>query len=96
MRMMLTVELDTPTANQLISEGRIAEVVDGVLRQLQPEAAYFYARGGRRAITLVVDAADAASLPSLAEPFWLQLNATVEATPCMNAEELRTGLARLG
>jgi hypothetical protein len=96
MRMMLLVELDTPTANGVIRDGRIEELLNGILEALRPEAAYFYGRGGRRAFTLVVDAPDAASLPSLAEPFWMELNASVEAFPCMNADELREGLSRLG
>jgi len=35
-------------------------------------------------------------LPSLAEPMWLELGATVETIPVMNAEELAEGLSRLG
>lgn len=44
----------------------------------------------------VVDITDEASIPSLAEPFWPQLNATVDIHPCMNADELMEGLKRLG
>ena len=96
MRMLLLVELDTVTTNQAISEGNFASAVEQLLDHLQPEAAYFYARSGRRAFLIVVDVPDAASLPSVAEPLWLQLNAHVEAVPCMNRDELREGLARLG
>lgn len=96
MRMMLMVELDTQPANAMIKDGRIQEVLNGIVSQMKPEAAYFYARGGRRAFTLVVDAPDAASIPSFAEPFWLEANASVETIPCMNAEELQEGLSRLG
>jgi len=31
----------------------------------------------------------------LAEPFWVQLGAQVEAVPCTNADELAEGLGRL-
>ena len=96
MRMMMLVELDTQTANPLISDGRIKDVLDGIMSRLKPEAAYFHGRNGRRAVTLVVDAPDSASIPSLAEPFWQEANASVEAIPCMNAEELQEGLSRLG
>jgi hypothetical protein len=44
----------------------------------------------------VIDAPDGATLPGLAEPLWLQLGATVEAVPVINAEELAVGLSRLG
>ena len=96
MRMMLMVELDTKTANPRVADGSINDVLQGILEKLKPEAAYFYARGGRRAFTLVVDAPDAASLPSLAEPFWQEANAHVEAFPCMNADGLQEGIGRLG
>ena len=46
-------------------------------------------------MTIFVDAADGATLPSLAEPMWLQLGASVEAVPVMNQQELGAGLARL-
>jgi hypothetical protein len=94
--MMLLVELDTATGNRLLEEGRMGEVLEGILGNLKPEAAYFYARGGRRAFTLVVDAPDSSFLPSLAEPFWLKFGAHVEAFPCMNTDELRAGIGRLG
>jgi len=95
MRLMLLVEIDTDAGNRAIEEHRMEKVMEEVLGQLRPEAAYFYPRGGKRALTLVVDAADDASIPSLVEPFWLHLNANVEVIPCMNAEDLRTGLGRL-
>jgi hypothetical protein len=95
MRMMLLVEMDTEAGNRAIEEHRMEKVMGEILDQLRPEAAYFYPRGGKRAMTLVVDAADDASLAGIVEPFWLQLNANVEAIPCMNADDLRTGLGRL-
>jgi hypothetical protein len=93
---MLQVAMDTERSNQLVSAGTMGPTIEGILEKLKPEAAYFHAADGRRAITLVVDAPDGATLPSLAEPFWLQLGATVEVVPVMNAEELGTGLSRLG
>jgi hypothetical protein len=94
MRVLLNVEIDTTKGNELIKAGRMGEVMEGILDKLKPEASYFYPRNGSRAFTLVVDAADNASLMGLAEPFWLQLGARVEALPCTNADELREGLSR--
>jgi hypothetical protein len=31
----------------------------------------------------------------VAEPLWLELNASVEINPCMNLDELQAGLGRL-
>jgi hypothetical protein len=47
-------------------------------------------------MTLVVDSPDEASIVTMCEPFWSRLNAKVEAFACMNADELQTGLDRLG
>jgi hypothetical protein len=96
MRMIVLVELDTTTANRAISDGSFAQAVELLLDRLRPEASYFYARGGRRAFLLVADVREAASLPGFAEPLWQQLNAHIEVLPCMNLEELREGLSRVG
>jgi hypothetical protein len=95
MRTMLVVELDTETSNKNIADGSMTKTMDEVMGALKPEAAYFYAHNGHRAMTLVVDAEDEAAIVSLCEPFWLQMNASVEAFTCMNADDLRNGLARL-
>lgn len=96
MRVMLQVAMDTEKSNQMVKEGTIGSTIEGLLERLKPEAAYFHAADGCRAFTLVVDAPDGATLPSLAEPMWRELGATVEAIPVMNAEELAEGLSRLG
>lgn len=96
MRVILNVEIDTPTGNERIRSGTMEEALKGILGKLGPEAAYFYPRGGSRAMTLVVDLADNAALAGVVEMFWTELGARVEATPCMNADELAEGLGRLG
>jgi hypothetical protein len=96
MRIMLHVALDTEKTNEMVRDGTLGPAVDAILAELKPEAVYAHAWDGRRALTLVVDAPDGATLPTLAEPFWLQLGATVEAIPVMNGEELAEGLSRLG
>jgi hypothetical protein len=93
---MLHVAMDTEKSNQLVLDGSMGSTIEGILAQLEPEVAYFHAAGGRRGFTVVVDAPDGATIPSLAEPMWLQLGATVEVVPVMNAEELGIGLSRLG
>jgi hypothetical protein len=93
---MLQVSMDTEKTNQMVREHTIGPAIETILAKLKPEAAYFHAADGRRAFTLVVDAPDGATLPSLAEPMWLELGATVEAVPVMTAEELAEGLSRLG
>ena len=95
MRMMVTVELDTPTANEALVSGKMAEALPQLMAQLKPEAAYFLPLGGRRGLVLFVDVADASAIVTTAEQFWLQLNAKVEMTPCMSADELEEGIRRV-
>lgn len=96
MRVLLNIDFDTEKSNDVIRAGRMGETLQRILADLKPEAAYAYPLNGRRGMTIVVDAPDGATLPSLAEPFWLEFNAQVEALPCMNADELAEGLSRLG
>lgn len=49
----------------------------------------------RTPITLVVEAADNASMVPLLQPFWLELGARVHAVPCMTADDLAEGMGRL-
>jgi hypothetical protein len=95
MRTLLQVELDTELSNKLISNGTIQQTMNELMGTLKPEAAYFYAANGHRAMTLVVDLADESAIVTTCEPFWLSLHATVRTYPCMNAEELQGGLGRL-
>ncbi|GAA2148683.1 hypothetical protein GCM10009760_41040 [Kitasatospora kazusensis] len=95
MRTLIEIEMDTATANQAIADGTIEASMDKMMEMLKPEAAYFFARMGRRAALLVVDLPDEAAIVPTLEPAWLNLNADVTMTPCMNADELRTGLSRL-
>ena len=96
MRVLLNLEIDTATGNELIAGGHMGTRMQEVLGALQPEAAYFYPRDGHRAFTLVVERADGASLPALLEPFWSTFGGRAEAVPCMSAEELADGLSRMG
>jgi hypothetical protein len=96
MRTMLLVELDNETATKAISDGSMSKALEEVLGTLKPEAAYFHPHHGHRGMTLVVDTPDEASIVTMCEPFWMQLNAKVEVIPCMNADDLRGGLSRLG
>ena len=44
---------------------------------------------------MIFDLADAAEIPSVAEPFFTALNADVSLIPVMNADDLQKGLQKL-
>lgn len=96
MRVLLEAAMDTEKTNELIRSGKMPEVMKEALDRLQPEAAYFGPVEGRRTALLVFDLADSSELPPTGEPFFTEMNARVEVTPVMNAEDLQKGLSQLG
>lgn len=96
MRVLLRATLDTEKANEAVRSGKLPEVISRTLDQLKPEAAYFGPLGGRRTALLVFDMQDSSELPPTGEPFFTELNAEVEVSPIMNADDLRKGLSQLG
>ncbi|MEV7180335.1 hypothetical protein [Kitasatospora sp. NPDC093679] len=95
MRMLVQASIDTERSNAVVAAGKMPESVEQMLNILKPEAAYFYPLHGRRGFTMVVDVADEAALIPLVEPLWTEMGADVEVVPCLTAQELQTGLARL-
>jgi hypothetical protein len=60
-----------------------------VLNDLKPEAAYFTTDGGKRTGFIVADIKDPHQIPSIAEPWFLAFNASVEFHPAMTPEDLQ-------
>jgi len=91
---MIRITIPVENGNQAIQDGSIAQIVGGALERLKPEAAYFTADGGKRTAYLFVNLTDSSDIPSIAEPFFIGLNAAVELLPVMNADELKAGLEK--
>ncbi|MFF8095440.1 hypothetical protein [Streptomyces sp. NPDC016675] len=96
MRVLLKATLDTEKSNELIRSGRMPGMMKEMLDRIGPEAAYFGTLGGRRTALLVLDMQESSQLPPIGEPFLMEMNADVEVCPIMNADDLATGLSRLG
>jgi hypothetical protein len=69
--------------------------METMLGNLQPEAAYFCPRDGKRGGYLVFNMEEESELVTKLEPLWLEMRATVEIVPVMTADDLRAGLQRL-
>ncbi len=95
MRMMMKVSIPAEGGNKAIKDGTLPKTMAGFMEQHKPEAAYFTSTGGDRTAYFVFDLKDAASIPSVAEPFFNGLNAKIEISPVMNAEDLKVGLDRV-
>jgi hypothetical protein len=95
MRMMLRALMDTQMSNQTIENGQLQKVVDSLMDELKPEAAYFTPHSGRRACIFFFDMQESSQLPAVAERLFRTMGAEVEVQPVMNREELQKGLAAL-
>jgi hypothetical protein len=95
MRMMMKVQIPTEAGNKGIKDGTLPDVIRKTLEALHPEAAYFTTMGGHRTMIAVFDMKAAADMPRIAEPLFMGLGAAIEFMPCMNADDLKTGLSAI-
>ncbi|WP_035840650.1 hypothetical protein [Kitasatospora azatica] len=95
MRMLLTVQLDTAKANKAITDKTLPKVMKSVHDRIKPEAAFFTAVDGMRTHFLVFDLKEPSDMPSIAEPFFQELEAKVTFSPAMNLDDLQAGLQKL-
>ena len=96
MRTLATISLDTAAANAAIKSGELTKVMSATLERLKPEAAYFGVRDGRRTAYIIFDMKSPAEMPPFFEPMFDVLEASVELSPIMNADDLRAGLEAHG
>ena len=97
MRMMMVCSMPAEQFNEAVKDGSTGAKMKKVMEAIKPEAAYFTAMNGKRTAVLIVDLADASKIPSLAEPWFLTFNASVEMYPVMLPQDLAgAGLDELG
>jgi len=95
MRTMIKVTVPVEAGNKAIQEGAMQKVLAEATERLRPEAAYFFTDRGVRTALYVADVKDPSEIPVIAEPFFIGLNAAVEFTPVMNADDLKKALERV-
>ncbi|MFZ0558489.1 MAG: DUF3303 family protein [Methylovirgula sp.] len=88
MRFLVKISIPVEAGNAAVKKDGL-KVIQKILEQQKPEAAYFIAEGGRRTGIVIIDLKDASEIPGFAEPWFLALNASIEATPAMVAEDLK-------
>jgi hypothetical protein len=95
MRTLMKVKLDTEAASGAIADGSLPQLMQEMLGRLQPEAAYFGPEDGIRTAFIVFDMKDPSDLPSITEPLFSNLKATVVMFPVMDRDDLQKGLQQL-
>jgi hypothetical protein len=94
MRTMLKIQMSVEASNAAIKDGRVARIIESTLERLKPEAAYFTTVSGDRGGYIVFDLKDPSDIPSICEPFFVELNAKVELMPVMTPADVRAGLEK--
>jgi hypothetical protein len=95
MRMLMKVKFPNEAGNRAIKDGTLPEIIRKTLEAVHAEAAYFTTMDGERTMIAVFDMKAASDMPRIAEPLFTGLNASVDFTPCMNADDLKSGLSAI-
>ncbi len=97
MKMLLSVEFPLEPFNSHVRSGKAGEIIGRILASIKPETAYFTEHDGKRGGIFVVNVQNAADIPSFAEPFYLNFQASCKFRVLMSPEDLhKAGLDELG
>jgi hypothetical protein len=89
MRFLVHVSFPPEKFNQAVLDGTVGAKMGKILEETKPEAAYFCAQDGKRGGFLVVNMNDVSEMPRLAEPWFINFDATVEFLPTMTPADLQ-------
>ncbi|MDE2570982.1 MAG: hypothetical protein KGM44_00475 [bacterium] len=95
MRTLLKITIDAEPGSRALRDGSLPKAIQSTIERLKPEATYFLPSGGKRTALIVFDLKDSSEIPSISEPFFAGVNATVEFSPVMNFDDLMSGLRRI-
>ena len=83
--------------NSLVKKGTVGKILEKILGELKPEAAYFTLEGGERCALMVVNINKPGDYVKYAEPFFLQFDAEIKYDILMSPEELKnSGIEEIG
>lgn len=94
MRMLMKVSVPVEAGNRAIKDGVLPKTMMNFVERYKPEAAYFTAENGQRTAFFVFDLKEPSMIPTIAEPFFANLDAAIHYSPAMNVEDMRTGVER--
>jgi hypothetical protein len=94
MRMMMKVSIPVEAGNKGVKEGLLPKTVMAFVERMKPEACYFGPEGGKRTAFFFFNLEDPTLIPTIAEPFFMNLNASIEMSPMMNLDDMKAGVEK--
>lgn len=88
MRFLLKVIIPVESGNAAAKAGKLGTIIQSILADLKPEAAYFTDSDGQRSGLIFFDMQDASQIPAIAEPWFQAFNASIELHPVMIPDDL--------
>ena len=88
MRFMMKVVIPVEGGNAAAKAGKLGTTIQSILEDLKPESVYFTTSDGHRCGYIYLNIENASEIPSIAEPWFLAFNATVDVLPVMLPEDL--------
>lgn len=92
--MMMKVSIPVEQGSKAVKDGTLPKTVMAFVEQNHPEACYFTAQDGNRTAFLFFDLKDVTMIPTVAEPFFANLGASIELAPAMNLEDMKSGVQK--
>lgn len=96
MRVLFKAQIPVAKGNEAIKNGVLSRVIKTFLDQAKPESVIFTVEGGKRTMFAIFDMVKVEDMPRLGEPLFMELDAAIDITPGMNAQELAAGLQSMG
>lgn len=88
MKMLVNVVLPIEPFNSMVRNGSIGTVIGRIVDEIKPETIYFSEQDGNRGVVMVVELPNAAAIPSIAEPWFLNFEANCEFRIAMTPDDL--------
>jgi hypothetical protein len=85
-------EMPTEAGNAALEDPKFGDKVQGLLKDMKAEAAYFTTVKGHRGGYIVINMDDASQMVAMAEPIFFGLKAKVEFIPVMLPQDLAKGM----
>jgi hypothetical protein len=92
MRMMLKASIPAKKGSKAYNNGKLQQTFQAAAEALKPEAMYFFPEDGKRTGLFIFDMEGSWQLPSIVEPMFQALGASVYVSPAMNGEDLERGI----